>query len=82
MALKEVTIDFLVCNNWRSKKSFSRMKYVELNLFPEEDEECEKSVGSKGNQEYTPSWMKDYDFTDLFDRLSKSNFFIIVPSLK
>ena len=50
------------------------MKYVELNLFPEEDEECEKGIGSKGNQEYAPSGMKDYDFTDLFDRLSKSNF--------
>ena len=50
------------------------MKYVELNLFPEEDEECEKSVGAKGNQEYAPSGMKDYDFKDLFDRLSKSNF--------
>ena len=50
------------------------MKYVELNLFPEEDEECEKGVGSKSNQEYAPSGMKDYDFKDLFDRLSKSNF--------
>ena len=37
------------------------MKYVELNLFTEEDEECEKGVGSKGNQEYAPSGMKDYD---------------------
>ena len=50
------------------------MKYVELNLFTEEDEECEMGVGSKGNQENAPSGMKDYDLTDLFDRLSKSNF--------
>ena len=50
------------------------MKYVELNLFTEEDEECEKGIGSNSNQEYAPSGMKDYDFTDLFDRLSKSNF--------
>ncbi len=50
------------------------MKYVELNLFTEEDEECEMGVGSKGNQKYAPSGMIDYDLTDLFDRLSKSNF--------
>ena len=50
------------------------MKYVELNLFTEENEECEMGVGSQGNQEYAPSGMKDYDLTDLFDRLSKSNF--------
>lgn len=50
------------------------MKYVELNLFTEEEEECEMGVGSKGNQEYAPSVMKDYDLTDLFDMLSKSNF--------
>ena len=58
------------------------MKYVELNLFPEEEEEIQKdsdSNGSKKNRsaesnEYDYAVKRKYDFTNLFERLSKSAF--------
>ena len=54
------------------------MKYVELNLFPEEEEEIQKdsdSNGSKKNRsaesnEYDYAVKRKYDFTNLFERLS------------
>lgn len=66
------------------------MKYVELNLFPEEEEETQKSSDSKWNKKYNSDKGKEYnsdkgneyssdesnkyDFTNLFERLSKSAF--------
>ena len=58
------------------------MNYVELNLFPEEEEEIQKdsdSDGSKKNRsvesnEYDYAVKRKYDFTNLFERLSKSAF--------
>lgn len=58
------------------------MKYVELNLFPEEEEETQKSSDSKWNNkynsdkgnEYSSDESNKYDFTNLFERLSKSAF--------
>ena len=66
------------------------MKYVELNLFPEEEEETQKSSDSKWNKkynsdkgkeynsdkgnEYSSDESNEYDFTNLFERLSKSAF--------
>ena len=58
------------------------MNYVELNLFPEEEEEIQKdsdSDGSKNNRsvesnEYDYAVKRKYDFTNLFERLSKSAF--------
>lgn len=66
------------------------MKYVELNLFPEEEEETQKSSDSKWNNKYNSDKGKEYnsdkgneyssdesnkyDFTNLFERLSKSEF--------
>lgn len=66
------------------------MKYVELNLFPEEEDEFPRHSipnGSKeqapsanevqppfANEVQPPSASRDYDLTDLFARLSKSSF--------
>lgn len=58
------------------------MNYIELNLFPEEEEEIQKdsdSDGSKKNRsvesnEYDYAVKRKYDFTNLFGRLSKSAF--------
>ena len=58
------------------------MNYIELNLFPEEEEEIQKdsdSDGSKKNRsvesnEYDYAVKRKYDFTNLFERLSKSAF--------
>ncbi len=58
------------------------MNYIELNLFPEEEEEIQKdsdSDGSKKNRsvesnEYDYAVKRKYDFTNLFERLSKSVF--------
>lgn len=63
------------------------MKYVELNLFPEEEEETQKSSDSKWNKKYNSDKGKEYnsdkgneyssdesnkyDFTNLFERLFK-----------
>ena len=50
------------------------MKYVELNLFPEEEEEFPRHSIPNGSKEQAPSASRDYDLTDLFVRLSKSSF--------
>lgn len=82
------------------------MKYVELSLFPEEEEVFQKDSDTNGNKkhrsyinneqnsstskehgsdfskdhrseennEHDPAVKRDYDFTDLFERLSKSAF--------
>ena len=47
-------------------------QYVELNLFSEE--EVEQHQDSHSNKEHDSSSCKAYDFTALFDRLSKSDF--------
>lgn len=47
-------------------------QYVELNLFPEE--EVEQHQDSHSNKEHDSSSCKAYDFTAVFDRLSKSDF--------
>ena len=52
----------------------SQTKYVELNLFPEEIEEHQKdSISSESKENHTSS-DKEYDLTDLFERLSGSAF--------
>ena len=49
-------------------------RYVELNLFPEEKEDHQKDSVSSENKEKHTSPDKEYDLTDLFERLSKSAF--------
>ena len=49
-------------------------RYVELNLFPEEKEDYQKDSVSSENKENHTSPDKEYDLTDLFERLSKSAF--------
>ena len=49
-------------------------RYVELNLFPEEKEDHQKDSVSSENKENHISPDKEYDLTDLFERLSKSAF--------
>ena len=56
--------------------------YVELNLFPEETEDHQKgSVFSDSKENHTSS-DKEYDLTDLFERLSGSAFPQPFPSLE
>ena len=43
-------------------------QYVELNLFPEE--ETEQQQNSNGNNDHDFCFSKEYDLTDLFDRVS------------
>lgn len=50
------------------------MKYVELDLFPEEEEEVQRISAPNDSKEQVSSASKDYDLTDLFARLSKSSF--------
>lgn len=50
------------------------MKYVELNLFPEEGEEVQRISAPNDSKEQVSSANEDYDLTDLFARLSKSSF--------
>ena len=52
----------------------NQAKYVELNLFPEEIEDHQKDSISSENMESDTSPDKEYDLTDLFERLSKSTF--------
>ena len=52
----------------------NQAKYVELNLFPEEKEDHQKDSISSENMESDTSPDKEYDLTDLFERLSKSTF--------
>ena len=49
-------------------------RYVELNLFLEEKEDYQKDSVSSENKENHTSPDKEYDLTDLFERLSKSAF--------
>ena len=50
------------------------MKYVELDLFPEEEEEVQRISAPNDSKEQVSSASEDYDLTDLFERLSKSSF--------
>lgn len=50
------------------------MKYVELDLFPEEEEEAQRISAPNDSKEQVSSANEDYDLTDLFVRLSKSSF--------
>ena len=50
------------------------MKYVELNLFPEEEDEVQRISAPNDSKEQCSSASRDYDLTDLFARLSKSSF--------
>lgn len=50
------------------------MKYVELNLFPEEEDEVQRISATNDCKEQVPSASRDYDLTDLFAKLSKSSF--------
>ena len=50
------------------------MKYIELNLFPEEEEEVQRISAPNDSKEQVSSASEDYDLTDLFARLSKSSF--------
>lgn len=47
-------------------------QYVEQNLFPEE--ETEQQQNSNGNNDHDFCFSKEYDLTDLFERLFKSDF--------
>lgn len=50
------------------------MKYVELNLFLEEEDEVQRISAPNDSKEQGSSASRDYDLTDLFARLSKSSF--------
>lgn len=50
------------------------MKYVELNLFPEEEDEVQRISAPNDSKEQVSSTSRDYDLTDLFAKLSKSSF--------
>ena len=50
------------------------MKYVELNLFPEEEDGAPRASVPNDSKEQGSSASRDYDLTDLFARLSKSSF--------
>ena len=50
------------------------MKYVELDLFPKEEEEVQRISAPNDSKEQVSSASEDYDLTDLFARLSKSSF--------
>ena len=50
------------------------MKYVELNLFPEEEDGAQRVSAPNDSKEQGSSASRDYDLTDLFARLSKSSF--------
>lgn len=50
------------------------MKYVELSLFPEEEKDFQNNSELNGSNEHDSAVKREYDFTDLFERLSKSAF--------
>ena len=52
----------------------TQARYVELDLFPEEIEDHQKDSISSENKENHTSPIKEYDLTDLFERLSQSAF--------
>ena len=52
----------------------TQARYIEKDLFPEEIEDHQKDSISSENMEKHTSPIKEYDLTDLFERLSKSAF--------
>ena len=58
----------------KKESKVNQAKYVELNLFPEEKEDHQKNSISSEDMESDTSPDKEYDLTDLFERLSKSTF--------
>ena len=58
----------------KKESKVNQAKYVELNLFPEEKEDHQKDSISSEDMESDTSPDKEYDLTDLFERLSKSTF--------
>ena len=58
----------------KKESKVNQAKYVELNLFPEEKEDHQKDSISSENMESDTSPDKEYDLTDLFERLSQSAF--------
>ena len=58
----------------RKDSAVSQPKYVELDLFSAEEEIHQKDSISSGNKEDHTSPDKEYDLTELFERLSKSAF--------
>ena len=54
--------------------AYKQTRYVELDLFSEEKEDYLKDSVSSENKESVTSPDKEYDLTDLFERLSKSAF--------
>ena len=58
----------------KKESKVNQAKYVELNLFPEEIEDHQKDSISSEDMESDTSPDKEYDLTDLFERLSKSAF--------
>lgn len=58
----------------KKESKVNQAKYVELNLFPEEEEDHQKDSISSEDMESDTSPDKEYDLTDLFERLSKSAF--------
>ena len=58
----------------KKESKVNQAKYVELNLFPEEKEDYQKDSISSEDMESDTSPDKEYDLTDLFERLSKSTF--------
>ena len=54
----------------KKNSKVNQAKYVELNLFPEEIDDHQKdSISSESKENHTSS-DKEYDLTDLFERLS------------
>ena len=58
----------------KKESKVNQAKYVELNLFPEEKEDHQKDSISSEDMESETSPDKEYDLTDLFERLSQSAF--------
>ena len=58
----------------RKDSAVSQPKYIELDLFSAEEEDHQKdSISSESKESHTSS-DKEYDLTDLFERLSQSTF--------
>ena len=58
----------------RKNSAVNQPKYVELDLFSAEEEDHQKDSASSENKENHTSPDKEYDLTELFERLSKSAF--------
>ena len=54
----------------KKESKVNQAKYVELNLFPEEKEDHQKNSISSEDMESDTSPDKEYDLTDLFERLA------------